>query len=333
MVRRQREAPDTDDFTDLSSTSRGDRFHLKYDDKLDIHIFTTNQNLSLLAAQHNWYSDGTFDSAPNGYQLYTVHVVITGLKTVPRVYVIMRHKDVQSYSAVYEFLKQYRNDLDPQSFMIDFEQAAITAIRHHFPNAHVQGCLFHFAQCLWRKIQALGLQVWYANIENAHCVKTITALAFVQSHDVHDAFVQLCHSLSEETKDILSEFTKYFETTWLEAVQRGIRRRPLFPVDMWNVHDRVFRDLPRTNNAIEGWHNSFHRRLRVTHPTMRRLVINLRKEQASNELVIEQVLAGIQQGRKRKKYDVVNERLKDIVERYHEYDCVLRFLNAVSHNL
>ena len=30
-----------------------------------------------------------------------------------------------------------------------------------FPDAQIKGCFFHFCQCLWRKLQGLGLAVAY----------------------------------------------------------------------------------------------------------------------------------------------------------------------------
>ena len=43
---------------------------------------------------------------------------------------------------------------------------------------------------------------------------------------------------------------------------RNRRKNPRFDIFMWNCFERVNQDLPRTNNAIEGWHNAFH--VRVT---------------------------------------------------------------------
>ena len=40
---------------------------------------------------------------------------------------------------------------------MDFEAAAHRAISEEFSNILRKGCNFHFGQCLWRKIQELGL--------------------------------------------------------------------------------------------------------------------------------------------------------------------------------
>jgi len=39
--------------------------------------------------------------------------------------------------------------------------------------------------------------------------------------------------------------------------RRGNRRNPAFPLTLWNVYQRVFESLPRTNNSVGGWHCGF----------------------------------------------------------------------------
>ncbi|KAL8604295.1 hypothetical protein ACOMHN_023665 [Nucella lapillus] len=138
-------------------------------------------------------------------------------------------------------------------------------------------------------------------------------------------------SLDADTDETLSDFLAYFESTWLGIVQRGHRRRPKFDVAMWNVYNRVGDNLPRTNNSVEGWHCAFDQRMSVTHPTLGRLVIKLRKEQARTELMLEQRAMGVRM-RKNKQYEVVNTRLQALVARYAQKDALV-FLKAVAHNL
>ena len=129
---------------------------------------------------------------------------------------------------------------------------------------------------------------------------------------------------------LLSEVTKVL----LIFSRRGRRRRPLFAISLsWNVNSRVEQDLPRTNNSIEGWHHSFDLRVAITHPTIRRLSAKLVKEQASNELLLEQVLARIPQVPPKKKYQVINERLKNIVSEFDTYENMITYCRAIAHNL
>ena len=94
MVRRKRQPPDGDEILDdLRRTSRGEEFFAHYDDNLDLHIFTTDTNLQILSTQRHWFCDGTFDSAPERHQLYTVHAIANRTRTVPLVYAVTRNKD------------------------------------------------------------------------------------------------------------------------------------------------------------------------------------------------------------------------------------------------
>ncbi|KAL8609154.1 hypothetical protein ACOMHN_032370 [Nucella lapillus] len=45
----------------------------------------------------------------------------------------------------------------PMRIVWDFEMALWGAIHFELPAARVSGCYFYFAQCLWRKVQDLGL--------------------------------------------------------------------------------------------------------------------------------------------------------------------------------
>ena len=99
-----------------------------------------------------------------------------------------------------------------------------------------------------------------------------------------------------------------------------------------SVHKRTVHDIPRTNNALEGWHNGFKKRMVITHPTESKLINKVRSEQVSTEMVIEQIFQGNDVRRKTKKYTEINKRLKNIVEGY-EKENVLDFLKAIAYNL
>ena len=45
----------------------------------------------------------------------------------------------------------------------DFEKGLVNACNSVFTDSEMAGCAFHFGQCNWRKIQALGLVQEYQN--------------------------------------------------------------------------------------------------------------------------------------------------------------------------
>ena len=48
--------------------------------------------------------------------------------------------------------------LNPKFITLDFEQAAILAVKLIFPNVIIKGCHFHFYKCIYTKLQDLGFQ-------------------------------------------------------------------------------------------------------------------------------------------------------------------------------
>ena len=331
MVRRMRSTPDGSILSEeLRSTIRGENFVLHESE--DLVVLSTGRNLQLLATKQNWLGDGTFDSAPLGFQLYTIHVMLDETHTVPLVYCLAKQKNQATYDKIFRILKQERTDLNPTSFTIDYERAAMNSIVSNFPQTTIYGCLFHFGQCLWREIQRCGLQSWYNAPDNALIVKSFFALSFIPICDVIDAFTSLVSSLDNDTDEILAPFLTYFETTWIGVVQRGRRRRPAFDIRIWNSVERTTEGLPRTTNSLEGWHRGFEQRLAIKHPSVCKLVAKLRKEQSDWELTIEMVMSGVELRKQKKKYQKLNARISSLVDKYNAYTTV-DFLRAVAHNL
>lgn len=53
------------------------------------------------------------------------------------------------------------NEIKLEAFVTDFEAATWKALRERFSGYKIQGCLFHWEQAVFRKVQELGLQVSY----------------------------------------------------------------------------------------------------------------------------------------------------------------------------
>ena len=58
----------------LTVTTRGEPFLLF--DENGVKIYSTTQNVNTLKSHRRWFCDGTFKSAPNGKQIYTIHGLI-----------------------------------------------------------------------------------------------------------------------------------------------------------------------------------------------------------------------------------------------------------------
>ena len=126
-------------------------------------------------------------------------------------------------------------------------------------------------------MQSNGLQEQYASdVEVNLRIRVITALAFVKEDEVEDAFETLQDNITPEVVPILD----YIEDVYIGRVRRGRRRTPTFHKSMWNMYARVHEELPRTNNAVEGWHRGFATNLGAYHPNFWRYLDMYTQERA-----------------------------------------------------
>jgi hypothetical protein len=77
----------------------------------------------------------------------------------------------------------------------DFEFAAICALKEVYSNVIVSGCQFHLSQCIWRKIQSMGLVSMYKSNNNIKkFTKVLTALSYVRIGKLLCTFNELKNS-------------------------------------------------------------------------------------------------------------------------------------------
>lgn len=313
-------------------TIRGELF-LQYDsglgDENRILVFSTQRNLELLEHCDQWFADGTFKTVPQiFFQLYTIHVLLNDSVTAC-VYALLPNKTQDTYACLFQVLRQLQPDVNPNSIMMDMERAAANAATEVFPNVQIQYCFFHVGQAVWRKIQETGLAPDYReDQEFALSLRMLTALAFVPVDDVVEAFEALEPEMPHDAEPIV----RYFESTYIGERRRQGRRFPTFHIDKWNVYERTVEDLPRTNNAIEGWHRGFQSNVGAFHPNIWKFLDVLRREQGLNELKITQALTGHEPVPQRRTYRDCQLRISAIVRDYENRD-ILNYLRAIGHNL
>ncbi|KAK3931305.1 WD repeat-containing protein on Y chromosome [Frankliniella fusca] len=166
-------------------------------------------------------------------------------------------------------------------------------------DADVAGCLFHFAQAQWRRLQEAGLAVAYRRELN-EAMRTdfhaLIALAFIPLDDVEDAF----DALSEEAVLILQPVFQHVEAPYLRGRLRArpggrVRGRvpPLFPPHLWNCHQRTMEGLPRTTNTCEAWHRRLSSLIGKHHPSFFVFLGQLREEVGEIDVLITRAEGGL----------------------------------------
>ena len=163
------------------------------DDK--IIIFGTVQNLRLLCQADTIFMDGTFKTAPEMFaQLYSIHIYYLGTM-LPVAIALLPSKSQLTYSRMLRLLVEvaarYGMQFQPTTVCIDFEAAMIAAVQDIFHNARIRGCLFHFSQAIWRKVQELGLTIRYKEDEAFNrLVRRAAALPLVPPNEVDNVWLE-----------------------------------------------------------------------------------------------------------------------------------------------
>ena len=145
MVQRKRACPEGNGLIDeLRVTPRGKAFVLEEDDQNGFYMFASQKNLDILNSCVNWFCDGTFDVAPFGYQLYTIHALVNQNRTVPLVYAVTKNKSEDVYNRIFRLLEQQRSGIASETVTIDFEMAAYKALFFQLPSSRNSGLPFSF---------------------------------------------------------------------------------------------------------------------------------------------------------------------------------------------
>jgi len=249
-------------------------------------------------------------------------------ETFPLVYAILPDKRTSTYKDMFTAI----NELDesnwaPDYIILDFEMAAINVVTEMYPTSKVRGCWFHFNQSIFRKAQELGFQHRYQeDMEFRNNIKLLSALAFVPKQDVVSRFLQLFDYSHGDLKPLL----EYFSSAYV-----GIFKDPLYPIEFWNLSDRIFVNVPKTSNFVEGWHNKFQRSIGHSKPKFWRFLYALLSDQRRNEnslyqLFHQDALPKLQS----RKYRHFNMNVRKRVKKYRNRskpDCFIKWLRSIAY--
>ena len=223
-------------------------------DESRILIFASDIGVQLLGDSEHWYADETFKVYPEiFFQLYTVYAQRND-SIFPCIYGLLPNKTEVTYRRFFDQVFNGMPNGNMQDCLVDFEKAAINAIKHFKPDIEVKGCFYHLSSNVWKKVQELGLQQRYLEDQEfaIHC-RMLCALAFLPEDDVIDGFEQLTDTMREQFNNDLDDLIDYFEDTYIGRFRRNAHRgRPQFSINLWNMFNLTDEELPRTNNNVEG---------------------------------------------------------------------------------
>lgn len=268
-------------------------------------LFATDNMLKLLSNSKVWYVDGTFKLVKEPFkQLLSIHAFVRSgdnTKQVPLTFVLMSGKRKKDYKKVLKAVKELIDGNKVQKFVIDFEAAMWAAIPRVFPDTHITGCCFHWCQCIWRKIQELGLSPAYMNDDATHKLcKRFMALPYLPAEHIRPMFEMLS---SKATTPLLTALASYIRNTWVDGS---------FAPEYWSV----FNQAVRTNNDCEGWHGMLNRHAKRGNLTFYLLVRLLHEQSQLVDLQVRLVSENKLKRRQRKKYRQLQGQLFGVWDSY-----------------
>lgn len=313
----------------FSTTRTGERF-LLHDEVYNndrILIYASDFLLTKLFSSDLVLCDGTFKMVPHIFeQLFTLNIFVD-CKLFPVVYALLKRKNAETYSrvlrAVHAAATARNVNFRPRHLLSDFENGILQAFHDLLPNSSRHGCLFHFCQCLLRKIQQLGLIANYRhNPLIKQIVRTFMSLPFLPTNQIELVFNRLNILIAGQAavSALLQDFVLYFRREWIINVSPEI----------WSVNGREV----RTTNDLEGWHFAMTRDMPRQHPDIFTFIDWMISEDAISQNTIAQIEAGTNVKRKNKLYADVNVRLMRLQNQYAAGDITrVNFLRGVSYNL
>jgi MULE transposase domain len=278
------------------------------------------------------WMDGTFKSCPSIFQqIYTIHVKIQD-QFIPVAMALLPDKAEATYRRLFHELiataTGFQLILAPATIHTDFERAAMNAIQAEF-GIYATGCVFHYTQNIYRKVQALGLSVAY-NTDNPpgtrQWIRRIMALPLVPSARVAATFVAIQHNAPNLQGT--QEMHQYVSDTYVGA-------NAVFDVSTWNV----FNTSDRTTNICEGFHSALNKAMGKSHPSIYKLIDFWKTQDDCNERIIAQLNLGAPAHQRKKKYVRVDEAISRLVHGTFMHAAIpnvqqiLQYLDAASYQL
>ncbi|CAF1623485.1 unnamed protein product [Didymodactylos carnosus] len=151
-------------------------------------------------------------------------------------------------------------------------------------------------------------------------IRQMMALALVPEQYVQSLFVDLGEELNDDVREELANLFKYFNDQWMRQIS------------MWNVCEV----LDKTNNFSEGYNHRFKRRIHNSHPNIWAFIDSIRKEVDTVHDIIIQINSGMRPRTKRPKSRIVEQRMKELYDRFHNnqitvHDLLRRLSFFVAH--
>lgn len=261
----------------------------------DILIFYSDSQIENLKVNTLWSVDGTFQVVPKPwFQLFTISYIVNN-QIMPSIFVILKNKKQSTYEKMFFIIKTLNSELTPNTIISDFEYASLKAIKNSFLNANLKCCQFHLGQSIIRKVKELNLYYDYLNNMNTRkFIRSLIGLTYVDVNYIRNTFLELKNHFDFPLT--LNTLYSYFYKTYIGDLNEIVR----FPISLWHLGNNFDVATPKTNNGIEGWHNTFKNTFGTSIYSFELLILKLKDEEEAIRQKRIRINYGEEQIRKRR---------------------------------
>ena len=157
-------------------------------------------------------------------------------------------------------------------------------------------------------LQHTNKKEYAENPEFAKIYRLLACLPFLPIDSIEDAMFVI-YERTRQGGDYASmiPIVESFEKTYLGSMDINGRSGALFAIEDWNFYDEIVgREIPRTNNSVEGFHRGFTDRFTGAHPPMMKFVNALKQQQRATDFTVNRMDYDINDLNKRNKLCVLD---------------------------
>ena len=133
------------------------------------------------------------------YQVLPIHAFVRrgrSSKQLPLVFCLVGSRSKYDYQAVLKQLLQIISDCQVQETVLDYEPVMWSAIRDYLDEVGIKGCVFHWVQAVYKKLQEKGLAHSYRHEGTHFFCRRLMELYFLPAEFIPRAFHAFMHFIS-----------------------------------------------------------------------------------------------------------------------------------------
>ena len=166
----------------------------------------------------------------------------------------------------------------------------------------------------------------------------IPALALKKNEQIENSFDLIVEEITKVADqqnldcfviEKIDELCLYFQTNYIKCPL--LNRPAIFPPQIWNQRDAASEGIPRTTDAVEGWHYGIQALFSGSHPRIWKLFTNLQKDAAVQKLNFLNASSGHKLPKKRKYWNLKGK-VQNLMQIYRDQTDIHFFRAIASFN-